>query len=435
MIIKPNKLKFVFVTIFLLVTTSVFSSEKNITYMQILQKPNDLDLNLKYAQQQGKMGNFKQTISTLERLNMLYPDNTEIKLYLLSVLVQVDSPEKANVIIDEMKLRRDLSPEDLETLKEIEEELKDREPGLWTFAADISAGSVFTNNVNSVSKTRKKNESDSVVGFNSAKHDRTLSGGIGLTATRQVGEESSLLINLAHTLSEQYAETDDDYQSYGVTLGLDTTFLGQSVSPYIIANKSDYQTDADSFSFMYGAGSFFSIGERNSISYGYSFADAKGNHNSTDTTADETNSITHSFTLGHDFIVNQLITTSIGLGYSDADAKVDAGNDYETYDGSLNINFAFPWAYISVGNALSFNDYKKADSSVNSSIIRSDVTHTFDIMVTKAIGDFFPAIDPNRSLFINASYEKMKSEANIMNYDYIADSFSLSFSKSFNLNN
>ena len=64
------------------------SSEKNITYMQILLKPNDLDLNLKYAQQQSKIGNYKQTISTLERLNMLYPDNVEIKLYLLSVLVQ-----------------------------------------------------------------------------------------------------------------------------------------------------------------------------------------------------------------------------------------------------------------------------------------------------------------------------------------------------------
>ena len=66
------------------------SSEKNITYMQILQKPNDLNLNLKYAQQQGKIGNYKQTIATLERLNMLYPDNIEIKLYLLSVLVQAD---------------------------------------------------------------------------------------------------------------------------------------------------------------------------------------------------------------------------------------------------------------------------------------------------------------------------------------------------------
>ena len=109
MFLKMNKIKLIFVSIFLLITTSVFSSEKNITYMQILQNPNDLDLNLKYAQQQGKMGNFKQTISTLERLNMLYPDNTEIKLYLLSVLVQVDSPEKASTIIEEMKLRRDLS--------------------------------------------------------------------------------------------------------------------------------------------------------------------------------------------------------------------------------------------------------------------------------------------------------------------------------------
>ena len=120
MIFKLHILKLIYVSIFLLISTSVFSNEKNITYMQILQKPNDLDLNLKYAQQQGKMGNFKQTISTLERMNMLYPENTEIKLYLLSVLVQVDSPEKANTIIAEMKLRKDLSSEDLETLQEIE---------------------------------------------------------------------------------------------------------------------------------------------------------------------------------------------------------------------------------------------------------------------------------------------------------------------------
>ena len=434
MIIKLNKIKFVFVTIFLLVATSVFSSEKNITYMQILQDPNDLDLNLKYAQQQGKMGNFKQTISTLERLNMLYPENVEIKLLLLSVLVQVDSPEKANTIIEEMKLRRDLAPEDLETLQEIEDELKDRKPNAWTVIADISAGGVQTDNVNSVSKTRLKEESDSVVAFNSAKHDRTLSGGLGLSATRSIGELSSILINLSHTKSEQHQETDDDYQSYGFTLGLDSVFLGQSVSPYLMLSKSDYQTDADSFSFMYGIGSFFSVGERNSISYGYAFSDSKGNHNSTDTTADETNAIGHSFTLAHDFIFNELITTNISLGYSDSDAKVDAGNDYETYDVGFGLNFAFPWAYIAVSNSYSFNDYKKPDTTVSSDRIRSDVTNTFDVMLTKAIGDIFPAIDPNRSLFINLSYEKVISEANILNYDYIADSFSLSFSRSFSLN-
>ena len=415
-------------------STWALPSEKNITYMQILQKPNDLDLNLKYAQQQGKMGNFKQTISTLERLTMLYPDNVEIKLYLLSILVQVDSPEKANSIIEEMKLRRDLEPEDLETLVEIEEELKDREPSLWRITADLSVGALYTDNVNSVSKTRLKYESDSVVGFNSAKYDRTLSGGLGLSATRPIGEESSLLLNASHSSSEQYQETDDDFQSYGFTLGLDTTLGNQSLSPYLMLSKSDYQTDADSFSKMYGIGGFFSVGERNSFSYGYSYATSKGNHNSEDDTAMETNSVAHGFTFGHDFILTEIISTSLGLGYSDTDARVDAGNDYETYDVSLGLNFSFPWAYISLSNGMSFNDYKKEDSSVDSTKLRSDFTNTFDIMLTKAIGDLFPALDPNRSLFINMSYEKVVSEANIMNYDYIADSYSLSFSKSVRLN-
>ena len=409
-------------------------NNKNITYMQILQNPNNLDLNLKYAQQQGKMGNFKQTISTLERLNMLYPDNVEIKLYLLSVLVQVDSPEKANTIIDEMKLRRDLEPEDLETLLEIEEELKDREPSLWNLTADISTGAVFTNNVNSVSKTRLKEESDSVVGFNSAMHDRTLSGGIGLSATRPIGEESSFLINASHSLSEQYFESDDDFQSYGLTFGLDTVLGNQSLSPYLMLSKTDYQHDADSFSKMYGIGGFFSVGERNSISYGYAYSNSKGNHNSSDNTAMETNSVGHSFTFGHDYIFTPIISTNLSLGYSDTDARVDAGNDYETYDVGLGLNFAFPWAYIAVSNSMSFNDYKKEDTSVSSNKLRSDYTNTFDIMLTKAVGDIFPGIDPNRSLFINLSYEKLFSEANMLNYDYITDSFSLSFSKSLRLN-
>ena len=407
----------------------------NITYMQILQNPKDLDLNLKYAQQQGKMGNFKQTISTLERLNMLYPDNIEIKLYLLSILVQADSPEKAIGIIEDIKLRKDVSAEDLESVIEIEEELKGKsEPKLWNFYADISVGALHTNNVNSVSKTRLQMSSDSVTGFNTAKHDRTLSGSLGLTATRSVGEASSFMINISQTKSEQYFETSDDYESYGLTLALDTSVGNQSLSPYLMLSKSDYVDDADSFSLMYGIGGYFPVGERNSFSYGYSYSDSKGNHNSSDTTANESNSISHGYTLGHDFILNQLISTSIGLGYSDSDAKVDAGNDYETYEISFRISFAFPWAYISIGDALSFNDYKVADTSISSGHKRSDATNTFDIMLTKALGDFFPSIDPNRSILINLSYDKVYSEANILNYDYITDSFSIGISKSLKLN-
>ena len=155
------RLKFFIILFFSILITTTYSSEKNITYLEILENPNDLDLNLKYAKQQSELGNFKQTISTLERLNMVYPDNVEIKLYLLSVLVQIDSPEKAKTIIEDMKSRRDLDAEDLETLKEIEAELQENEPGLWTVALDMGLSNVWSNNVNSVSRTRLKMSSDS----------------------------------------------------------------------------------------------------------------------------------------------------------------------------------------------------------------------------------------------------------------------------------
>jgi len=410
------------------------SSEKNITYMQILQKPNDLDLNLKYAQQQGKIGNYKQTIATLERLNMLYPDNVEIKLYLLSVLVQADSPNKALTVIEEIKTSEDLTPEDLEAVNEIEAEIKERgRPKLWNFYADISLGGIHSENVNSVSKTRLQMSSDSITGFNSAKYDRTYSGSLGLTATRSLGEASSFMINTSFTDSDQEEETSDDFETYGLTLALDTSLGNQSLSPYLMLSKTDYQDDADSFSLLSGIGGYFSAGDRNSFNYGYSFSDSKGNRNTTDTTANETNAIGHGFTLGHDFVFTEIISSSTGLGYSISEAKVGT-NDFETYDLNFRLNFAFPWAYISLGDAISFNDYKHVDTSTNSNRIRSDVTNTFDVMLTKAVGDIFPFIDPNKNLFMNFSYEKLISEANILNYDYIADSFSASFSKSFHLN-
>jgi len=410
------------------------SNEKNITYMQILQKPNDLDLNLKYARQQGKAGNFKQTIATLERLNMIYPDNVEIKLYLLSVLVQADSPDKALTIIEEIKTNEDLTPEDLETVNEIEEQMKERKaPKLWNFYADLGGGFIQNNNVNSVSKNRLQVSSGAIVPFNSAMHDRTYSSSFGLTALRSVGEGSSFMINAGFSDSRQVVDTADDFDSYSLTFAFDTTIGNQSISPYLSLSKTDNQDDADNFATGAGIGGYFPVGDNHSFSYGYAYSESKNNRNMNDTTADETNAIGHNVSLGHDFMLNEIISTSTGLGYSISEAKVGT-NDFHTYDFSLRLNLAFPWAYISIGDALSFNDYIHNDTSTVSNLNRSDVTNTMDIMVTKALGDFIPFFDPNKNLFLNLSYEKIISEANIMNYDYIADSYSFSFSKAFQLN-
>ena len=59
-----------------------------ITFKEILENPADLEINLKYATEQEALGRYKATLSTLERLNMLYPVNTDIKIYLISIFIK-----------------------------------------------------------------------------------------------------------------------------------------------------------------------------------------------------------------------------------------------------------------------------------------------------------------------------------------------------------
>ena len=409
-------------------------SDKNITYMQILQKPNDLELNLKYARQQGKMGNYKQTIATLERLVILYPDNADLKFYLLSILVKADSPDKALGIIEEMKNLSDLSPEDLASIIEIETELKDRgEPKLWSFFADMGLGGLFNQNVNSVSKTRTKHSSGAVDDFNSAMFDNVYSGSMGFTAIRSIGESSSMMANLSGTSSRQDVDTTDNFESLGFTLAYDTSIGKHLISPYAMVSKTSYETDATNRGLILGFGNYYTINDSHALNYSYSYADSKNNQNSGHLTADDTDTISRSVSIGYDFTLNEIISASAGLGYGDSNAKEDT-NDYENYDLDLRVNFALPFAYISIGNLTSMVDYSIIDSSLNPNLLRSDLTNTSDIMITKAIGDFLPIIDPNKDFFITLSYEKVISESNILNYDYVGESFSIGFNKAVQFN-
>ena len=430
--IKFFKISLIFMCFFIYGMNS-FATEKNITYMQILQKPNDLELNIKYAQQQGKIGNFKQTISTLERLNMVYPDNIEIKMYLLSVLIQVDAPDKALTLIDEIKNNDDVTEDDLLTVKEIEKELEERaRPKLWSMFAGVNWGLSQTNNVNNVSKTRLQMDEDVLTGFNTPMHDRTYSAGFDLSAIRKIGDDSSFSLSASVSDSRQVIESSDDVEGYTLTTSYDTTIGNQGISTFAIISKSDYIDDADSFSTMAGLSGFFPSGDRSTYSYSYTLSDSKANHNTSDTTANDSNSIGHSITLGHDYALSETVSTSIGTGYSISENKLGA-NDYETYDINLRLNLNLPFAYISIGEALSFNDYFEFDPSNNSSLIRSDVANTLDIIVLKSLGDFLPLLDPNKSIDLSFSYDKTTSEANIINYDYAAESLAFGISRSFNL--
>ena len=289
-----------------------------------------------------------------------------------------------------------------------------------------------SNNVNNISKTRLALTSDAIDVSTSPMHDRTYSASTDLSAVRKIGEDSSLLLNASISDSRQVIETGDDVEGYSFTTAYDTTIGNQGISIFAMTSKSDYIDDADSFSNMFGLSGFFPSGDRSTYTYSYTLSDSKGNHNSSDETANETNAIGHTINLGHDYAASEIVSTSTGLGYSISENKVGM-NDYETFEFNVRLNLNLPFAYVSIGDAISYNDYFEPDTSVYSKKIRTDISNTFDVIALKPLGDFLPFLDPNKLINLSFSYDKTVSEANIINFDYEAESLAFGISRSFNL--
>ncbi len=412
--------------------------KKVTAYGQVMQNPKDLKTNYKFARQQFQAGNVNEGINTLKRMIKMYPNNNKIKFDLIRIYKQIGNTNEPLALINEIKKNPNSTEADLKLAKEFESSFnfvhgEPEKPSKWSLSASISFGLNQDNNVGSVSKTRLQSSDDALSEFGDAKFDHTYTSGLGLTAFRFLGERSSLMINTSVGNSDQVQSNSSDYDNYGAVFALDTYFGNQNFAPYLMMSKYENKHSAEMLSYLYGFDVGIPMGKRNKISYGYSYSNTKYDHNSTYPAIGDYNSFGSSYSLSHNFYKNNIISTSTSLTYSDSDVVVDAGNDLESYELGLSVNFAYPWAYISVGNTLTFTDYKKKDTSINSNILRSDAVNTIDLSLSKAVGDFIPLIDPKKNLVMNISYEKVFSESNIINYDYIDDAISLGISKSISL--
>ena len=145
---------------------SILGSSKlsaEISFEEILDDPASLELNLKYAKEQQDLGNLKNTIGTLERLNMLYPVNTDIKIYLLSILLKIDSISRLQLAVDTMlqdentsKEARDYIAKIIKIIKEQKSKEEKAKPRNKNFAyLDINYMTTDNSNIDGMSKSGK----------------------------------------------------------------------------------------------------------------------------------------------------------------------------------------------------------------------------------------------------------------------------------------
>ena len=129
-----------------------------ITYKDILDNPTDLELNLNYAKQQENAGNVKSTIATLERLSMLYPKNTDIKLYLLSILLKMDSKVKVDFMVKTMLDDPNTTNETKELIAQLllDKGIEKEETKKWIAYMDFNISQTEDSNVSSLTKSGKR---------------------------------------------------------------------------------------------------------------------------------------------------------------------------------------------------------------------------------------------------------------------------------------
>ena len=325
-----------------------------ITFEKILENPTDLELNLEYARQQDKAGKYKSTIAALERLNLLYPVNTDIKLYLLSVLVRVDSGEKVTELVNDLLKEPNLSSDIQDYLNNVIKEFADRatknnqlalgqkKKGWYAFL-DLSYNQTENSNIAGISKTRTFYLTDNISSYASGEieYDKTYSRSASLTLGTELDETSAINFNLGLNLNQQNKGNAEEYDVLSGSLSY-SKFLGNNLLvPYIVYSKPNYRSQADINTAMIGMNNRYIINNQNSIVYGASFARNKYDNNDKFSTANLKNNETLGATLGYDYALTQTDLFNSKIFFNNIDADI-AYNSYESSGLSISYSHIFP---------------------------------------------------------------------------------------------
>ena len=218
-----------------------------VTFQEILENPADLEINLKYATEQEALGRYKATLSTLERLNMLYPVNTDIKLYLISILLKMDSEAKLQLMIETMLQDPNTTKETRDYIEGILNTIRDQSKPKpkWFAYLDMSYTQTENSNIDGVSKSGNLYAQNNVSEFPGIKYDKTYSRGGSITVGKNLDPTSAISFNGSLSINTQNKgdENENDLTSGSISY---SKILGKHyLLPYIFYSRPNERSSAD----------------------------------------------------------------------------------------------------------------------------------------------------------------------------------------------
>jgi len=430
---------------FLFVTFYTQSLLAEITFEEILEDPADLELNLKYAKEQEGLGRYKTTLSTLERLNMLYPVNTDLKLYLISILLKLDSAAKLQLMLETMMQDPNTTDETREYIEKTLATIKEQsEPkGRWFAFADVNYMQTDHSNIDGVSKTEKLFAQNVTGDMDGLKYDKSYSKGTSVTVGKNLDSTSAVSFNTGININTQNkntstaleGENDLAFGSLTYTKVRNKHFL----MPYMFFSRPNQRnsTPADSLTKGIGFNNTYSLNNTTNITYGSSYSSTVFNVKANNREDNVTN--------GN----NEIYSSNIGYNYSFSDinlislrasaVKKKALADFNAYVGhGLNIGYTriLPFGNLKIEKTYQQNIFDAKNSFIHSRVDRRDYIKTSQIQLSGRINQLVPfleKIDPKSQLFFNFTYAKSDADSTILQNNAIRETASFNITKRFSL--
>lgn len=412
-----------------------------VTFQEILENPSDIGINLKYAKEQEALGRYKATITTLERLNMLYPVNTDIKLYLLSILLKMDSEAKLQLMIQTMLQDPNTTDETRKYIEKILENIKQKskpEGKKWFAYADFSYKQTDHSNIDGSTKSGFVWFNDTINGIPKKIYDKTYSRGSSITVGKNLDSTSAISFNAGLNFNTQNKEIENESDvSYG-SLSYSKILGNHYILPYVSYSRPNERHEADLNSKGFGFNNTYILDKTKNITYGSSYTTTSYNKTAAieENNPDLANNEVYRANIGynHSFLENNLISSK--FSYTEKKAKAD----YFGFEGNgLNIGYTriLPFGNLRIDKDYQFNDYDEKRTRLNSAIIRKDDVVTSQVQLSGRVVQLIPFLknlDPKGQIYYNFKHVEIDSDSTMLNNTAIREQTSFKITKRFNLN-
>ena len=439
-----------------------------ISYVEILKNPTDLKLNLQYTKERESKGDFKSVIATLERLTALYPDNIDLKLYLLSIAVKTDSTEKVLKLVNEIRQSDEIDEnikkrvaqvfDDInkkkidETKKEerkkarkiVNEAEQQRKETItasssnWTFYQDFGWKSALHSNVGSISNSKTKYSSGTIVSMTGVEGDNIETINTLIGANYKINENSNLSFSLGTSSSEQNRATSDENDTNSFSSSYSKFSEKNTFSASLSLTDTNTRRSADSISRSLALNNNYSLTAKHKISSGIIVSDSRGNQNPSNSTKRESNTLKQGFNMGYQYFFGNQQSLSLKYAFNETEAIAD-------YNGLTDQAFTFSYSKsFSIGSlGLSYTktekDYNQVDTFVHPTIIRNDDVENYSISLNGSLAQVSNSIKfinlPEKfqnylnSFTYSLSWSETNNNSNWLQNDYEKETFNFGLTK------